>query len=145
MLPPLLAVVEDDASLRELLDEVFQDEGYRTLMLAQGAGAHQTIRLAQPDVVILDLWLEHRGVGWAVLEELCRDPATCHIPILLCSADTPTLQAQQEQLRELGCSVVAKPFDLAELLEAVRQVISQRQPVLMDQEIGQAAEAAGAE
>ncbi len=125
MLPPLLALVEDDASLRELLDMAFQEEGYRTLVLTRAKGAHQAIREAQPAVVILDLWLEEREAGWRLLEVLCRDPVTCHLPILVCSADTPTVQAQAERLRALGCAVIAKPFDLDELLAAVRQALSQ--------------------
>ncbi len=52
---PLLAVVEDDDSLRELLADLFRQEGYRTLLLAEGARAYDTIRHMQPDVVLLDL------------------------------------------------------------------------------------------
>ena len=44
MVPPLLAIVDDDDDLRELLDELFSQEGYRTLQVPDSAGAHAALR-----------------------------------------------------------------------------------------------------
>ncbi len=52
-------MVEDDAAIQELLDAVLTAEGYTVQHWAQDAGAYAFIRAVQPDVVILDLWLEH--------------------------------------------------------------------------------------
>ena len=126
MAPPLLAIVDYDEAFREMLDAVFTEEGYRILLLVQGAGAYEAIRQAQPDLVLLDLWLERRDAGWELLEQLCGDPATRDIPIIVCSADSHTLKTQAARMQELGCSVVAKPFDLDELLAAARQALGRR-------------------
>ena len=127
MAPPLLAIVDYDEAFREMLDAVFTEEGYRTLLLVQGSGAHAAIRQAQPDLVLLDLWLERRDAGWELVEQLCDDPATRDIPIIVCSADSQTLKTQALRMQELGCSVVAKPFDLDELLAAARQAMRRRE------------------
>ena len=50
-----IVVVEDDATLQELLDAVLTAAGYVVLPWLQGAGAYEFIRLVQPDLVILDL------------------------------------------------------------------------------------------
>ncbi len=121
----LLAIVDHDPILRAVLDTAFSDEGYRTLPLARGAGAQTVIRHTQPDVVLLDLWLERRTSGWALLEGLQADPATDHIPVIVCSADTPTLEREAARVQELSCAVVAKPFELEAMLAAVEQVLHQ--------------------
>ncbi len=132
MTAPLLALVEDDDGLRQVLAMALTQEGYRTLLLAQGAGAYEAIRLAQPDLVLLNLWLEERETGWAVLEQLRADPATRHIPVILCSADAPALAARAERVQELGVLILAKPFDLDALWTLVRQVLGQRPPTPPD-------------
>ena len=145
MLPPLLAVVDDDDAFRELLDDLFSQDGYRTLLLAEGAGAPTVIHQAQPDLVLLDLWLEQRRGGWAVLEDLQADPVTRHIPVIVCSADAHGLRQQAERLRERGCAVLEKPFDLDDLLTAVRQAVNHRRSLLIEHEISAAADVAGVE
>ncbi len=126
MAPPLLAIVDYDEAFREMLDAVFTEEGYRTLLLVQGSGAHAAIRQARPDLVLLDLWLERQDSGWTLLEQVRADPATHHIPVIVCSAVPHLLPVEAEQVRELGGAIIDKPFDVEELLAAVRQALSQR-------------------
>ena len=121
----LLAIVDYDPILRAVLDTAFSDEGYRTLPLARGAEAQAVIRHPQPDVVLLDLWLERRQSGWALLEGLRADPATDHIPVIVCSADTPTLEREAAWVQALSWAVVAKPFELDTMLATVAQVLHQ--------------------
>ena len=109
MAAPLLALVEDDDALRQVLATALTQEGYRTLLLAQGAGAYEAIRLAQPELVLLNLWLEERETGWAVVEQLRADPASRHIPVILCSADAPALAARAERVQELGVTASRPP------------------------------------
>ena len=145
MFPPLLAVVDDDDDLRELLDELFRQEGYRTLQVPDSAGAQAAIRQAQPDVIFLDLWLERQDSGLALLDQLRADPATRHLPVIVCSAITQSLHVQAARVEERGCLVVAKPFDLEDLLAAVRQALSQPRLAPSAPEAGPAPEAAESE
>ena len=50
-------VVEDAPEFRQLIDAVLDAEGYRVTMAADGAGAIETAREVDPDVVVLDLGL----------------------------------------------------------------------------------------
>ncbi len=117
---PLIAVVDDDAVLRDLLHELLTDEGYATLLLAETAGLVEAFRQTPPALVILDIRLEDRSAGWRVLEALRQDAVTGQVPIIVCSADRRCLEDRAAYLTALGCVVLAKPFDLDDLLHQVR-------------------------
>jgi CheY-like chemotaxis protein len=116
---PMIVVVEDDPTLLTVLQEALADEGYQTLLLPRAAGSLTAIRQAAPALVILDLWLEEPRAGWHLLEQFCADPITRHIPLIVTSADSRFLGEKAARLAELGCHVLAKPFDLDALLRTV--------------------------
>jgi len=74
----------------------------------------------QPDLVILDLWLEHPGAGGMVLGLLAVDPTTRHLPVIVCTAFRQLLPAQVAHFQAEGYVLLEKPFDLAVLLAHVR-------------------------
>lgn len=123
---PLIAVVDDDRDLRAVLDDLLVEAGYRTLLWDQGKGAHELIRQAQPDLVILDLWLEHPGAGGMVLGLLELDPATRHIPVIVCSGHRQLFGDQQTLLRDRGYILVEKPFAIDTMLEHIARLLEGR-------------------
>jgi CheY-like chemotaxis protein len=120
---PLICIIEDDAALQQLLHEVLLAEGYQTVGWDRGDGAFEFLRMVQPDVVILDLWLEHPDAGSMVLGLLTVDPATQHIPIIVCSAHQQLLRAQATQLHAQGYVLLEKPYAMEDLLAQVRAVL----------------------
>ena len=118
-----IVAVEDDVDIQELLDAVLTAEGYSVQHWAQGAGAYEFIRAVQPDVVILDLWLEHAQAGSMVLGLLMVDPATQQLPIIICSAYRELLGDQEAQLRTHGYLMLDKPYQIEELLAHVHTLL----------------------
>ena len=118
-----IVVVEDDDAFQELLDTVLTAAGYTVLRWTQGAGADAFIRDVQPDLVILDLWLEHPQAGSMVLGLLMVDPATRYIPVLICSAYRQLLGDQEAQLRTHGYLILDKPYQIEELLVHVHTLL----------------------
>jgi CheY-like chemotaxis protein len=118
-----IVVIEDDATLQELLATVLTDAGYTVHPWMQGAGAYEFIRLVQPDLVIVDLWLEHAQAGSMVLGLLMVDPILHHLPIIICSAYRQLLDAQEAHLRTQGYVILAKPYQMEELLAAVHALL----------------------
>ncbi len=116
-------MIEDDAILQELLATVLTDAGYTVVPWTQGAGAYEFIRLVQPDLVILDLWLEHAQAGSMVLGLLMVDPTLHHLPVIVCSAYRQLLDAQEAHLRTQGYVMLAKPYRMEELLAAVHALL----------------------
>jgi CheY-like chemotaxis protein len=119
-----IVVVEDDAAFQDLLDTVLTAEGYTVFRWTQGAGADAFIRDVQPDLVILDLWLEHPQAGSMVLGRLMVDPATRYIPVMICSAYRQLLGDQEAQLRTHGYLILDKPYQIETLVVQVRTLLA---------------------
>jgi len=102
--------------------------GYQTVGWDRGDGAFEFLRMVQPDVVILDLWLEHPDAGSMVLGLLTVDPATQDIPIIVCSAHQQLLRAQATQVQAQGYVLLEKPYAMEDLLAQVRAVLGGSDP-----------------
>jgi DNA-binding response OmpR family regulator len=115
-----IVVVDDDHAMLGLLDTLLTEAGYHPILWDQAQDAHELIRTVQPDLVILDLWLEHPGAGGMVLGLLAVDPTTRHLPVIVCTAFRQLLPAQVAHFQAEGYVLLEKPFDLAVLLAHVR-------------------------
>ena len=124
----LIAVINDDTAFLRLMDRLLRQEGYRTIAWFEGDSAYEMVHREQPDLVILDLRLDNPETGWMVAELLRLDPTTTHIPIIVCSADAVFLREKEQILREKGCDILEKPFDLQDLLEKVMTAIGPAAP-----------------
>jgi DNA-binding response OmpR family regulator len=117
-----IAVIDDDAACRELLHDLLSEEGYAVHLFPDSTTAAQRLRDLAPAAIILDMRLESPRAGWEVLADLRHDPVLHATPVLVCSADRIALQERAGELGRQGCMVLAKPFDLDELLVLLQQV-----------------------
>ena len=124
---PLVLVVDDEKTIRDVLEYNLRREGYNVLTAADG---DQAIRLAhseRPDLVILDIMLP--GVsGLDVLRAIRREMT---VPILMLSArETETDKVVG---LELGADdYMTKPFGLHELLARVRAMLRRTEMLRME-------------
>ena len=117
-----ILVVEDDDDIRLLLTELLAAEGYETRGAPDGPQGLDLAESWGPDVVLLDLVLPTMD-GRAFLGEL-RERATKIRPaVVVLSAKT---LGPEEKAELPGAAVVAKPFDVDRLLEAVNQAATAR-------------------
>lgn len=121
--PPTIAVVDDDTAFLDLMSDLLSDEGYTTRVWKSAHGAFAAVRDLQPDLVILDIRLEHPEAGWNVLELLKLDPATTDIPVIVCSADTAFLKQKGDWFEKKGYFSLEKPFDLNDLLATIEAAL----------------------
>jgi CheY-like chemotaxis protein len=94
---------------------------------ASGTGVpHRSaiMRIAEPALVILDLWLEHPSAGGMVLGLLELDEATNHIPLIVCSGYMQLFRDQQSMLRGKGYVLLEKPFSVEALLAHVQALLA---------------------
>ncbi|GAC1470268.1 MAG: hypothetical protein NVS2B16_04980 [Chloroflexota bacterium] len=124
-----IAVVNDDTVFLSLMAELIKDAGWETVILREGDAAYQIIKENRPDAVILDLRLEHPDTGWKVLELIKLDPATRHIPIIVCSAAIDDLRVREDWLDEHGIATLLKPFDIDDLYRCLEIALDRRAPV----------------
>ncbi len=118
-----IVVVEDDPDVLDLEAFLLESEGYDVTPLREGRDAATIIKRDLPDVVLLDLMLPDVP-GEAILEELATDPkVVANTRVIIVSALTPQLSSLP-----LVHRIVPKPFDAAELLQAVAQQIGRLAP-----------------
>ena len=114
-------VVEDDAALRAMLVQFFQDEGYEVRAAKHGRLALHAIAQWSPDVIVLDRHMPSMdGEEFACVYRALPPP---HAPIVLLTGDVHPEAAGERVGAE---AVVVKPFDLDDLLAAVTWVAQER-------------------
>jgi DNA-binding response OmpR family regulator len=119
-----IAIIDNDADVVFLLNEVFHDHHWDVLSARRVDAAVELIRNEWPDVVLLDLWLDGPVNGWDLLRYLKGDSATSSIPVIVCSGAIAELRDRADWLRGHGIDVIYKPFDLDEVEAAVARSFS---------------------
>ena len=124
---PLILVVEDDPSVKNLITATLQTHDYRFLTAQNGAAAILEASSHNPEIVLLDLGLpDMDGV------EVIRKIRTwSHMPIIVISArseDTDKIEA----LDAGADDYLTKPFSVEELLARLR--VTQRRLAIMQSE-----------
>jgi DNA-binding response OmpR family regulator/curved DNA-binding protein CbpA len=74
-------VVESDPDLQRQIGEALRDGHYEIAAETEAAWARRSIAVRTPDAIILDTTLAD-GAGFALADDLRREPATCDTPIL---------------------------------------------------------------
>ncbi len=75
-----ILVVEDEASTRDLLVAILEDDGYRVCAVADGATALDAAQAFKPDLALLDGGLSGIGgvdVGRRLRQACTTDPGWC--------------------------------------------------------------------
>jgi DNA-binding response OmpR family regulator len=122
---PTVLVVEDDAIICEIVQELLQIEGYAVECASEGQAGLERLRAGSVDLVLLDVMLP--GVDGL---ELCRRMRAAegdvYLPVIMLTASSG--EAQRHAGFEAGADdYVTKPFDTAELVDRVRVWVRTRQ------------------
>ena len=118
---PRVLVVDDEASIVEVLEINLQKEGFEVLTARDGRDALARAKASVPDIILLDLMLPGTD-GLTVCRQLRADPKTQNIRILM-------LTAKGEETDEIiGFSMgaddyVTKPFRVRPLIERVKALV----------------------
>jgi DNA-binding response OmpR family regulator len=119
--PPPAYVVEDDVMMLRILSELAASAGLEPLAFTRLSSARRALRERLPAVLLLDDDLPD-GRGADLLRELRADPRTRHVDVIVCTGAGP---ARRQQIARLA-PVIAKPFSLAQVEEALRDVAQRR-------------------
>ena len=128
MTPARVLLVEDDATVRDVVSRYLGEAGYDVTEAVDGRAGLQSTRERLPDVVVLDLMLPGMS-GLDVCRALRRDHD--RLPILMLTA----LGEEGDRVRglELGADdYVTKPFSPRELVLRVGSVLRRTQPAAGD-------------
>jgi CheY-like chemotaxis protein len=118
-----IAVVQSDMDVLSSACELLAESGWDAVPCADGAAAVSVLRHERPDVILLDPWLQTRDSGWHMLQELKIDSVTRTIPVVLWSVDRERLREKETWLTEHGIPVLAEPFEIDDLSEAIESAL----------------------
>ena len=119
----LILAADDSPEILDLIVEVLEAEGYRVVTTEDPLDVDAILRVG-PDLVILDHMLEDgEGSGWALLEEMRRQPLTSRLPVVVCTGAARRVAEHAALLQRLEASVVLKPFDIDDLLGAIEELV----------------------
>jgi CheY-like chemotaxis protein len=114
---PVVMVVDDDAVIRILIQDILDDVQYKVMLVADGATALTAMATVVPDVVTLDLDLP--GINGAqVLELMRQNERLREVKVVIISS----LDIIPPRVKELAQAVIRKPFDIDTLLEIIQRL-----------------------
>lgn len=108
-------IVEDDPSIRDVLQEVLTDEGYPTVIASHGAAALVCLEQTRPCLILLDLMMPVMdGFTFRALQR--ATPQFASIPVIVLSAFVATVETAATLD---AAAYLNKPIDLDRLVAAV--------------------------
>ena len=107
----VIAIVDDDAYIGDMLEELLRREGYGVLRAYSGTEALMLLEDRRPDLILLDLMLPGLN-GEEVLPHLTG------IPVIVLSARA-AVEDKVDLLQGGAADYLTKPFDTRELLARI--------------------------
>lgn len=114
-------IVDDSASMRQLISFAIKDAGYEALLAENGREALEIARGAKADLVITDLNMPEVD-GITLIRELRAMADYKFVPILMLTTESQV--AKREEGRAAGASGwIVKPFSSEKLLAVVNKFV----------------------
>ena len=118
--PKTILVVDDEPHIRELLRQELEAVGYQVKEAKDGVDALQQVKVAPPDLVIMDVMMPNIN-GFDLAAVLKNNPVTMNIPTIVLS-----IIQDQERGYRLGVDrYLSKPIDTHILLQDIKTLLAQ--------------------
>ncbi|HXM90974.1 MAG TPA: ATP-binding protein [Candidatus Dormibacteraeota bacterium] len=120
-----ILVIDDDASVRDLMSRFLTKSGFRVVVASNGEEGLRLAKQEKPLVITLDVVMPEFD-GWSVLKKLKSDPALSDIPVIIV-----TIVDNEPMGLDLGAaSYLVKPVDRDRLAVLVEKYRMARSPSL---------------
>lgn len=123
-----ILVVDDEENIQTLLEDILKSEGYKVILSDGGEEAMDILRKDKVDLVILDMMMPkangqelYTAMKVAFKQEGIEERVP---PGIILTAHPGSEKTQFLLMMESGIKkLVAKPFQISELLDAIKEVI----------------------
>lgn len=115
-----ILVVDDEADIRDMVQEILTEEGYSVQVAGSAVEARAARSKSEPDLVLLDIWMPDMD-GISLLKEWTREQKL-PFPVVMLSGHG-TVETAIEATKLGALDFVEKPLSLAKLLRTVEQAI----------------------
>ncbi len=117
-----ILVVDDEAGIRELLQEILFDEGHQVRLAENAVDARLSFEQNSPDLVLLDIWMPDTD-GITLLKEWAAG-GKIHMPVIMMSGHG-TIDTAVEATKIGAFDFLEKPIALQKLLHTVGRALKQ--------------------
>jgi len=117
-----ILVVDDEADIRDLVQEILSEEGYTVDVAADAAEARAACARQAPDLVLLDIWMPDAD-GISLLREW-QQSQSFTAPVVMMSGHG-TVETAVEATRLGAIDYIEKPLSLAKLLRTVTNALEE--------------------
>jgi len=115
-----ILVVDDEPDIRQIVQEILEDEDYAITTAENAAAARTAYNARRPDLVLLDIWMPDTD-GITLLKEWSRDH-TLPIPVVMMSGHG-TVETAVEAIRLGAYDFIEKPLTTAKLLVTIERAL----------------------
>jgi CheY-like chemotaxis protein len=116
-----ILVVEDESSIRDLIERRLLIEKYQVITASDGARAVALARSEQPALILMDMGLPLLN-GWQVTARLKTKPETLAIPIIALTAYA--MPEDRARCMAAGCDEYeTKPIEFPRLFQKIRALL----------------------
>ena len=122
-----ILVVDDQDSVRGVLEAAFTEAGARVWCAASGPEAITLLERVSPELILLDLVMPEMN-GWQVLEALRTSPQFARIPVVL-ETSAQDFDSFDHARKRGVAAFISKPFLLDEVVETCRRVLVGARPL----------------
>ena len=122
--PPTILIIEDDPVSRNLLKNIFRNEGYEVRETADGIKGLEMALIDPPDLICLDIILPGLS-GYEVCRSIKQDQTGANVPILMITS----LSKREDIVKGLksgATDYITKPFSPVEVLARVKVNLDHR-------------------
>lgn len=119
-----ILIIDDEADIREVLADIFQDEGYTVFKAAHSEQAFSYVKKEKPDLIVLDIWLENSDMdGMEILKELNKNKENS-CPVLMISGHG-NIEMAVKAMKLGAYDFIEKPFKIDHMLLTVERALEQ--------------------
>lgn len=118
---PRILAINNDPAVLALFRDLLEEAGYQVSTQTYIDRDVIQIKALKPDLIVLDYMWANEDASWSLLQMLRMDPATVAVPIVLCTGAVREVKALEEHLVTMGVTVVLKPFNIDQLVDAIRE------------------------
>ncbi len=115
-------VVDDEASLLELVKAVLGQEGFKVIAVTNGPECLEKLKEVKPDLILMDMMMPGMS-GREVTEKIRANPKTSSIKIAFLTVARFS-DVGKKKLEEMNIvDYITKPFDNEDLVRRVKKLV----------------------
>ena len=122
-----ILVVDDEAGIRDLLQEILNDEGHQVRLAENAENARQAYSRERPDLVLLDIWMPDTD-GITLLKEWATN-GLLTMPVVMMSGHG-TIDTAVEATKIGAYDFLEKPIALQKLLHTVGRALKRGEAMI---------------